>query len=256
MFGESFLGTARAVIGQLRASAVQLTALSTAELGSVSVGTHLAGANMLLPRAIASVKEQHPRLTVVVREATPDALQLMVLSGELDMVVGRLPPGLDERLRAQTLCREPVVVATRKDHPALAMPSIQLTDLLNFPWVLPLSQTRLRSEVEQLFVDKSLSLPDSRVECTSMSTMRHLIVSGDVVAVLPRFVVAGDERLAEIDVPEFKRLGHLVGVTAARDVPLTPGAKVLLECLHEEGHRLDPTRPRVTVTAGSALPEP
>lgn len=247
LFGESFLGTARAVIGQLRASASHLNALSTAQLGSVSVGTHLAGSNLLLPRAIARLKEVHPQLTVVVREATPDALQAMLLAGEVDLVVGRLGPGLDDRLAAETVCREPMVLSTRVEHPAQAKVSPVLAELVAYPWVFPLPQTRLRAELEQLFVDAGVALPANRIECTSLITMRHLIISGDVVAVLPRFVTADDEKLAELDVPQLRRIGRSVGVTVVRDVALTPGARVLLQCLREEGRRLDPGRPGVVL---------
>ena len=72
MYGDVFVAHARAVIVQLRQAERQIDLLSRAELGAVTVGTHLAGSNLLLPRAIAALKEEHPRLTVIVREATPD----------------------------------------------------------------------------------------------------------------------------------------------------------------------------------------
>lgn len=255
LFGEAFLATARAVIGQLRSSARHLAALSTADLGSVRVGTHLAGSNLLLPRAIARVKHAHPNLTVVVREATPDALELMLLNGEIDMVVGRLRAGLDERLRAEPLCVEPMVVATRTGHPALAMTAPRLADLVGFPWVLPLPQTNLRQEIEQAFVDSGAPLPANRIECTSLITMRPLITAGDVVAILPQFIVTEDDRLARIDLPELRRVGRSVGVTVVRDLPLPPGGVALLQRLREEGRRLDPGQRDPTptrVTGGEA----
>ena len=89
-YGHSFIARARSVLAELRIADEEVRLLQSGRLGTVTVGTHLAGSNLLLPRAIAGLKAEHPRLTVVVREGTPDTLQQLLLAGDLDLTVGRL----------------------------------------------------------------------------------------------------------------------------------------------------------------------
>jgi DNA-binding transcriptional LysR family regulator len=181
-YGQAFIDRARAVIAQLRTAADEIQLMRTAQLGTVTVGTHLAGSNLLLPRAIASLKAEHPLLTVVVREGTPDMLQQLLLNGDLDLTVGRLSSSVPVRLVQQRLYQEPIRLVARANHPVHDRPSASLHDLLAYPWIFPVAQTALRAELEAVFFHEGIPLPANRVECTSMLTLRHLLVSSDVIA--------------------------------------------------------------------------
>ncbi|BDZ54297.1 hypothetical protein GCM10025870_13700 [Agromyces marinus] len=116
-YGRAFIERARSVLAELRAADEEVRLLQTGRLGTVTVGTHLAGSNLLLPRAIAALKAEHPRLTVVVREATPDTLQQLLLAGDLDLTVGRLSPTVPVRLEQERLHQEPIRLVARAGHP-------------------------------------------------------------------------------------------------------------------------------------------
>lgn len=112
-YGHSFIERARSVLAELRAAGEEVRLLQSGQLGTVTVGTHLAGSNLLLPRAIAALKAEHPRLTVVVREGTPDTLQQLLLAGDLDLTVGRLSPTVPVRLEQERLHQEPIRLVAR-----------------------------------------------------------------------------------------------------------------------------------------------
>ncbi len=234
VYGQSFLDHSRAVLAQLRSAEEQIHLLRTGELGGVTVGTHLAGSNLLLPRAIAELKREHPGLTVVVREATPDMLQQQLLAGELDLVVGRLPPQPSGRLRQEKLHDEPIRLVARLGHPAHELENPSLATLRDFPWIIPVAQTALRAELEAIFVEQGLDLPEDRVECTSMLTLRQLLVSTDTIAALPMFIATQDDavRLLPTGLSSIRRS---VGVTIGAGRPLSPAARVLLQFLRREG---------------------
>ncbi len=118
-YGISFIERARSVLAELRAAGEEVRLLQSGQLGTVTVGTHLAGSNLLLPRAIAALKAEHPRLTVVVREGTPDTLQQLLLAGDLDLTVGRLSPTVPVRLDQERLHQEPIRLVARAGHPVL-----------------------------------------------------------------------------------------------------------------------------------------
>jgi DNA-binding transcriptional LysR family regulator len=233
-YGELFLEHARAILAQLRSADEQVQLLRTGELGTVVVGTHLAGSNLLLPRAIAALKAEHPRVIVSVREATPDSLQQQLLAGAVDLVVGRLTPKTSNRLRQEKLHEEPIRLVARLGHPAHAMDNPALADLTAFPWVIPVAQTALRAEIERAFMDQGVSLPEDRVECTSILTLRQLLVSTDVIAALPMFVATEDAALRLLPTG-LSSIRRSVGVTMGTDRPPSPAARLLLRHLREQG---------------------
>lgn len=226
VFGAAFTDHARAILGEVRRAGRHISELADGNAGSVTVGTHLAGSNVLLPRAIARLKAERPGSTVIVREATPDLLLADLLSGEIDLTVGRLTPVERARARQLALYTEPIRLVTRVGHPVTALSAPTLEDLLGYPWIVPVAQTALRHEVEAVLARHGLPLPANRVETTSILTMRTLLLDTDVVAALPLLVARDEQRLAIL--PTAVDVDRTVGVTLAADATPTPTARLLL----------------------------
>jgi DNA-binding transcriptional LysR family regulator len=243
LIGKAFLEHARAVLAQIRQAGQHVTELNQGHIGTVTVGTHLAGSNLLLPKAILRMKDARPRVTVVVKEATPDVLAADLLAGRIDLMVGRLTPGDDGGQLAQIrLYQEPIRLVTRTSHPARSLSRPSLRDLLSYPWVLPVSQTALRHELEEVFFAEGLPLPRDRVECTSILTLLHLLLDSDTVGALPMLIVEEDNRLATLSTA-LRSVHRLVGVTVPRDRALSPSAALLLDDLR---HAAAEIRERLT----------
>ena len=239
-YGVTFLDHARAVIAQLRQAERQLELLTSADIGTVTVGIHLAGANVILPRAIAAVKVRHPSLTVVVRESTPDVLNNALVAGECDLVIGRLSVEPSTETVQRVLYREPIRLVTRADHPAQSLRAPKLGDLVQYPWILPLEQTALRAELEAVFSQEGFDLPTNRIECTSILTLRELLLRTDSVAALPRSIATeqGLEPLAT----KLQSIRRAVGVTTSANRPTSPATKALLDELDKQAELLDRSR--------------
>ena len=232
VYGTAFIEHARGVISQIRQAGRTLGDLAAADAGTVTVGTHLAGSNVLLPLAIARLKAAHPGVTVVVRESTPDRLQSQLLVGDVDLTVGRLTPA-DPRIEQVRLYVEPIVIVVRADHPVLGGRVPTFASLAALPWIVPVAGTALRREMEQLFSAQGLPWPADRVECTSALTLRRLILDGDCVAALPELVALHDDDLAivtPVDV-DLARLTRPVGVSTVRDRWTPPAVAAFLEDL-------------------------
>ncbi|MFF2370716.1 LysR substrate-binding domain-containing protein [Agromyces sp. NPDC058110] len=233
-YGRPFIERARSVLAELRTAGEEVRLLQTGRLGTVTVGTHLAGSNLLLPRAIAGLKAEFPRLTVVVREGTPDMLQQLLLAGDLDFTVGRLSPAVPVRLEQERLHLEPIRLVAREGHPVHDGHGTSLADLIAYPWIFPVAQTALRDELEAVFFHEGLPLPADRVECTSMLTLRNLLVSTDVIAALPMFIAVDDRELRILPTP-LSSVRRAVGVTKLKDRAPSAAAAALLGHLREEG---------------------
>lgn len=233
VFGTALLDHARTILGEVRRAGSHVAELSGGETGTVTVGTHLVGSNVLLPRAIARLKAERPGVTVVVREATPDLLLADLLTGAIDLMVGRLTPVDGARCVQRPLYREPISLVTRTGHPAAGLDSPDLPDLLHYPWIVPVAQTALRHEVETVLTRRGLPLPENRVECTSILTLRSLLLDSDMIAALPLLVAHDEDRLAILPIP--LDVERTVGVTLAADGTATPATRLLLEHLDAAG---------------------
>ncbi|MFC9518532.1 LysR substrate-binding domain-containing protein [Nocardiaceae bacterium NPDC056970] len=241
IFGEAFTAHARAVIAQLTQAGRHVVELADADRGTVVVGTHLAGSNVLLPGAIARLKKERPLLTVVVREGTPEMLLTELQSGRIDLIVGRLTSPTDEMAVRRTLYAESVELVTRRGHPLAGRNSIQLSDLTQYPWILPGVETALRRELEEFFARNSLALPENRVEATSFLTVRQLLIETDMVAVLPSLIPRDDVRLTTLPIT-LDPIGHSVGITLSAGRTLSPSASALVDFLAEFAAEIAPAR--------------
>lgn len=230
VFGEAFTGHARAVLAQLEQAGRHVAELADAERGTVVVGTHLAGSNMLLPRAIAAIKTERPYLTIVVREGSPEALLVELEAGRVDLIIGRLTAPSDERIERRKLYDESVDLVVRNAHPLAGATDVALADLAQYPWILPGAETALRRELEQLFTRNDFPLPANRVETTSFLTVRQLLLETDVIAALPSLITKDDPRITRVALA-LEPIGHSVGLTLPAQRTLSPSVDALIRSL-------------------------
>ncbi|MEO7125354.1 MAG: LysR substrate-binding domain-containing protein [Nakamurella sp.] len=233
-FGLAFTDHARAVLAQLMQATRHIEEISDAERGEVVVGTHLAGSNLLLPRAIAELKREHSRLTVVVRERTPEALLVELSSGRVDLIVGRLGHAAPDTVRQQALYDEGIRLVVGENHPLVGQMADQteadLAAVLSYPWILPGPETSLRRELESFFARQGYDLPSNGVEATSYLTVRQLLIETDMVAALPSLIGTDDPRLRVLPV-SLEPMGHRVGITVVSDRRLNPASLAMIEAL-------------------------
>lgn len=230
MYGEAFTEHARIVLAQLTAAERHVAELAQAGLGTVRVGTHLAGSNVLLPRAVARFKAERPNVTVIIREADPESLLVDLEAGRVDFIVGRIAGTDGRRVRQRSLYDEPIRLVTRRGHPAQRRRRLELADLIDYPWVLPGPQTALRGELERVFVRHELSLPANRIECTSILTLHGLLAETDVIAALPVLIATDDPGLALLPI-SLEPMSHTVGVTSPMVREPAPATRALLSHL-------------------------
>ncbi|AQA21268.1 lysR substrate binding domain protein [Rhodococcus sp. MTM3W5.2] len=240
IFGEAFTSHARAVIAQLTQAGRHVVELADADRGTVVVGTHLAGSNVLLPGAIARLKAERPLLTVIVREGTPETLLVELEAGRVDLIVGRLTSPTDQAAIRDTLYEESVELVTRARHPLAELDSLTLADLADYPWILPGVETSLRRELEEFFARNGMPLPENRVEATSFLTVRQLLIETDMIAVLPSLIPRDDARLTTLPVA-LDPIGHRVGITLSPGRTLSPSAEALVGNLRRIAAEIAPT---------------
>ncbi len=233
-FGEALVQHGKLVLAQISAAARELDDLREGLGGRIVVGTLLAASAQVLPRAIIILREQRPRVSIVVRDGTNDFLMPLLHSGELDMVVGRLTEfRYREDLTQEILCDERIVVVCRESHPLAGKQSVSLDEMNRHQWILPPTQTTLRRQIDSAFFDQGFPSPAHPVECISFLTNRSLLLATDMIGVFPIHVVQREITDGQLTIVNCKLniAQSPVGVSYRREGILSPAASEFLGML-------------------------
>lgn len=238
----------KALLAELRSLTDEVNGFVAGSGGHVIVGTLIAASAQLLPRAIARLKERSPKVLVTVREANTAQLFPALASGDLDIVVGRLPEAASPLASAfeldhHLLFEESLCVVGGARHWAHRAPP-PLAELLNEGWILPVQESPSRLAAQALFAAAGLGLPRDVVESLSMLTNIGLMIETPRIGLMPRaaarqFVDAG--LLCVLDVAEASAFGA-VGYSVRRGHTPTPACQRFIDCLQEVAADLAPGR--------------
>ncbi len=242
VFGEALIRGGQLIFSQIGTTAQEMEDLAGGNAGRIVVGTLLAASGGLLPMAINAVLLQRPRLAIKVVEGTNEVLMPRLRSGELDLVVGRLPV-LRHRsdLEQRRLMQGRIALVVRAGHPLLAR-SLGFDDLRGYGWILPPPDTTLRRQIDQFFVAEGQYVPPTLVESVSYVTNRGLLAASDMICAMPA-EAAGlgvGSALAELPLPLPFGDGPL-GASFRSATSLPPAASALLEALEEAASILQPS---------------
>ncbi len=231
-YGDALVRHGRLILAQLFHAAQELDDINDGSTGRVVIGTLLAASAVLLPQAIARVIAGKPNLTVKIVEGTNDKLMPALRTGDIDMVVGRLPTHrYRNELTQEKLYNERSIAVCRTGHPLHNKKRVSLDDLIQLGWILPPPETTLRRQLDTLFLDKDKGFPTQIVESVSYLSNRELLTSTDMVGVFPEHVIDRDVS-AGILAPVAWKLPFTstsVGVSYRKHKGLSPASDLFLD---------------------------
>lgn len=232
----------KSVIAELRYLTDELNTFKGGISGHVVVGTQISASSSLLPRAILQLKAQAPKLLITIREGPQDYLFPALATGELDLVVGRLPDADDIYtrklpLRHQPLYRNSLCIVAGSHHPLLAATAPALPALQHWPWIVPPPDSPARRVAEQFFADAGLAMPENLLESLSLLTNVNLLVESDCLGLMPLQAARRFETVGLLAILPLGEVGPpaAVGYSVRHDKPLTPAARKLIDYLKQVG---------------------
>lgn len=242
--GQVLSRRVKSLLAEFRHMTDELDRFRFGTAGRVVVGTMIAASAHLLPATIARLKARAPGVIVTVREGPTAQLFPALATGELDIVVGRLPE-VDHPVAAafplthQPLFEDLLDVVVGSDNDVAGTVVTSLRELESHPWILPTQDSPLRHAVERMFRDAGMALPADLVESMSMLTNLGLLMTTRRIAVMPRvaarqFVEAG--LLKTLAIPDIGVFG-IVGYSVRLNKDLTPACEAFIECLREASDR-------------------
>lgn len=229
--GEIILRHAKIMLRQLRHATEELSMRQTGEVGEVHVGSLLAATPFLLPRSIGIARQLYPGLKIKVTEGTSAQLLNQLSLGEIDVVLGRVPDIWGPRsIRTEQIYSESVSFVAGLHHPLAGVSDIGLTDLVRFDWIFPAPGTVMRSQVEAAFRHAQVPPPERFLEAIPILSQAALLVSTDMIGVLPQSVIATQPGITTLRVGSgLPDIG--VGYSLRGDVDPSPAIRVYVEAL-------------------------
>lgn len=236
VYGDALIRHGKLIFAQVSNAAQELDDLNEGNSGRVVIGTLLAASPQLLPAAIQRVIRARPNVAIKVVEGTNEVLMPALHSGEIDLVVGRLPTHrYRSELEQRTLFDEKIVLVVGAGHPLCDKPGLTFTDLTAFGWILPPVETTLRRQLDQFFVRNDHFSPSMSVESVSYLTNRALLQNESLIGLMPAHVAAQDiaaGTLAQLPLTLPFGTGP-VGVSYRAKAQLSPAGAAFLEALTE-----------------------
>lgn len=239
VFGETLTRHGKLIFAQVSNAAQELDDLNEGNSGRVVVGTLLAASPSLLPLAIEKLLEERPNVTIKIVEGTNEILMPALLSGEIDMVVGRLSSHrYRAKLQQEKFFDERIVAVSGRGHPLAERSNVTFDQLRPYDWILPPVETTLRRQIDQYFVRQDQYTPSVAIESVSYLANRSLLRSHNYVGLMPAHVATIDVEeglLAQLDWAVPFGAGP-VGVSHRGIEFLSPASTMFLDALRAVAH--------------------
>lgn len=236
IFGEALIRHGKLIFSQVSNAAQELHNLNEGNSGRVVIGTLLAASSRLLPIAIETLLQERPKVAIKIVEGTNEMLMPALISGEIDLVVGRLPT---HRHRAQLVQEkffdERVLAVVGSQHPLAHKKALKFEQTKPFGWIAPPIETTLRRQLDQFFQREDYAPESVLIESVSYLTNRALLLRCDLIGFMPAHVASLDiesRLLTQLDwqVP----FGTTqLGVSHRGEKTLSPAGIAFLEALRQ-----------------------
>lgn len=185
VYGDALAQHARVIRSEMRHAETEIANLRGAVKGHVTVGCGPSVAASLMPLATEKLRKAKPGIRFTIIEGLVDTILPALRRGEIDLAVGAWPRPADSDVTAETLVRDRVCVVAGPRHPLTRKKTVELSDLLEFPWVLPPESQRFRQLLEETFLAKGLSPPVPTVTSNSATFIRTMLLDNVSLSFLP-----------------------------------------------------------------------
>lgn len=245
-YGHALLDCGVAVFDELRQGLKRIEFLADPSAGELRIGCPEVVIAGVLPAIAEQFMHKRPGVRLQVAHAETALLQFDDLrERKVDLLIGRMPrPFVEDDLAVEVLFDEPFVAVAAADSPWTRHRRIELSELIQEPWILPPYNSVPGSLIVEIFRAKGLEPPPARLVSLSVQLTAALIASGKFVGLLPGSVLHfGGRRLAlkilPVKVPNQRTA---VGIITMKKRTLNPLAELFINCAREISKQLAPRK--------------
>ena len=218
----------------VRRAVAELDAMRGLTRGRIVVGV-IPTMISLIGDVAREVLRLHPGLHLELRVAFSVELLPALLGGDLDVALVLLPsdqppPGL----KFEPLIETRPTVVVRHGHALTERSRVSLTELAQYPWLIPDYPASHKASVHRVYLDAGLPPPEAGISVSTAVLFGRLISQSDLVSVIPSTLLSGDEALDLATLTtEFSFPPEQIGLAYRDRSTLLPGARAIMQLIRD-----------------------
>ncbi len=181
--GAVVVERARRIRAELDALTSDVASMHDEVIGAARIGVIGTTARWLVPLLCDRLSKDHPRVRLVVVDATTSMLLPQLARGELDLAVVNLPTN-DPDVLEEPLFDEDRIVVAPLDHPLARYDTLELVQLADHELLLAAVGTVFRSELDADAASAGISLR-AKAEVDGLRLVASLAFQGFGAAIVP-----------------------------------------------------------------------
>jgi DNA-binding transcriptional LysR family regulator len=232
VFGESLYMHAKSINAELSRAQSDIQTLNGSTQKSVSVGVLPSHAITIIPEASLNLTNSHPGIRLQVVEKPRVDMIPALRRGEFDFAVSVLTGDEPETgILQRELFQDRPSIIVRSSHPLFAMSSRGITELLQYPWVLPRDGADHLLHMEEYFRTFDAILPQAIIESQSVAYLKSVVMHSDYIGILPNDTPCVEEReglLRRLTLTGQPRK-RIIGILYREDHPLSRASRYFIK---------------------------
>lgn len=222
-FGRQCYPQAKALLEHYTRVIDQMSMAAERRTGQVAIACVPSFASQMLPDILKGFVIQHPEIAISVEDEPAEQVHQRVLHRNVDFGVGSLW-NVDVNLSFETLCRDPMGLVCRRDHPlAQSERPLEWTDLRDENLITNGTVRLLNGTPAREIMERA------RLSVSNIISLWALLRAGIGVTTLPRLAVDdNDPELCFVPLAN-PHVEREVGLLAPRRYSLSPAAQALYD---------------------------
>ncbi|SEK43380.1 LysR family transcriptional regulator [Pacificibacter marinus] len=187
--GLALARRATRILREIQDADREIDELKSGLSGRVCIGSVTGPAIEHVLPALRQARIALPNVQIEIEVGTSDTLGPMLLDGQIDFSLARLPTGQDASAFHMTVFgKEPLSLVARKNHPVFRHENyaknipVPIEDLLNYDWVMPNTGAILRNTVTQALARKGHPSPERILSTSSFLLVLATISQTNAIA--------------------------------------------------------------------------
>ncbi len=215
--------------------------------GPLMIGVTPSAMLRLMPEALELLLARVPNIALSVVEGLDDELVARLQGGEIDLLVCPVaglhapPPGIVE----EVLLRDAFSIGVAPGHRLARRKSLQLAELADDAWVLPMTGSSYRRHLEAIFMANGVPWPVNCVAANSMALIENLVLNTGRIAIISQLQAASRKRGGMSSIPLAGAGARMIGFKRRAEGGLPPVAESFITALREACKHLNGDKPDV-----------
>ncbi len=226
--GKLFFKYAEETIERRKTILTEIAETERVPRGEIVVGANEGTCLHILPEVFAQFKRDYPGVAVSIKRADYARILESVLENVVDFGVVSLPVN-DNRLQAELIHRDELVVITPPAHPLASRKSLTVAEVAAFPLVVP-KAGHTRDALDTIFYDRKLK-PTLAMELDSSELLKRFVAADVGIGFIARSNIEEDIRakaLAAIPMSD-AQVRRDLALVFRKDKSLSRAAKAFMD---------------------------